>query len=226
MIIVFDLDDTLYDEKTYVSSGFRTVAGYLHAAFGIPVQESYVFMMNEEAAKGRGAVFDCLLKNYGVFSKKNVQKCVSVYRAHDPDIRLFSEAEYWFSEYGAQYSVYIVTDGNKLVQERKLRALGILNKIKFCYITHRYGRKNAKPSPYCFQRICQRECVEPAEVLYIGDNPFKDFVGIKPLGFKTVRVLTGAYKNISLAGEYESDYRINDLMELTPSFIGELEMRK
>ena len=34
--ILFDLDDTLYGEKTYVASGFRAVARDLESEIGIP----------------------------------------------------------------------------------------------------------------------------------------------------------------------------------------------
>ena len=33
MIIVFDLDDTLYEEITYVRSGFKAVASYLSQTY-------------------------------------------------------------------------------------------------------------------------------------------------------------------------------------------------
>lgn len=51
-------------------------------------------------------------------------------------------------------------------------------------------------------------------MVYIGDNPYKDFVGIKPLGFRTVRVCRGQYKEIVKTEEYEAGYRIKSLEEL------------
>ena len=36
MIIVFDLDEVLYDEKTFVISGFRTVSEFLEMNEAIP----------------------------------------------------------------------------------------------------------------------------------------------------------------------------------------------
>ena len=51
MIIVFDLDDTLYDERTYVMSGFAAVAEMLHDRFGWPVAASLGFMKRELQAR-------------------------------------------------------------------------------------------------------------------------------------------------------------------------------
>ena len=33
MILIFDLDDTLYKEKEFVKSGFKAVSRYLHLKF-------------------------------------------------------------------------------------------------------------------------------------------------------------------------------------------------
>ena len=42
MIIVFDLDEVLYDEKTYVISGFRTVSEFLEKDEAIPKKIIFV----------------------------------------------------------------------------------------------------------------------------------------------------------------------------------------
>jgi putative hydrolase of the HAD superfamily len=57
--------------------------------------------------------------------------------------------------------------------------------------------------------------VHPDEVIYIGDNPHKDFVGIKPLGFRTVRIMRGNHRHVEMPPEYEADHRISSLVELS-----------
>lgn len=212
MVLVFDLDDTLYDETTFVSSGFQAVARYLLEKYRLP-REAALALMMKQVSLGRGRVFDDLLIRYGIYSKKLVKKCLSLYRLHQPAITLYPEADACLKRF-SDYPKYIVTDGNKLVQGNKIKALGLEQRVKFCYITHRYGIKNAKPSPYCFQKICEREKVRPQEVIYVGDNPGKDFVGIKPLGYQTIRVRQGQYKEVSKPPEFEADFRIKSLAEL------------
>lgn len=213
MIIVFDLDDTLYDEITFVKSGFFEVANYLEREFSLPQKQTFNFMI-QRLNEGRGKIFDDTLLNFGLFSKKGVERCLSVYRKHQPYIQLDVEADNCLKRF-SKYPIYIVTDGNKLVQKNKLVALGLNDRVKFSYITHRYGIRNAKPSPFCFQHICHRENVEPNQVVYIGDNPNKDFVGIKPLGFKTVRLLKGNFKDFRKTPMFEADLEITSLRELT-----------
>jgi putative hydrolase of the HAD superfamily len=111
--------------------------------------------------------------------------------------------------------LYIVTDGNKTVQKNKLIALGLHEMVKFCFITHRYSIRHAKPSPYCFLKICEREKVAAEKVVYIGDNPHKDFVGIKPFGFKTIRIKKGQYEDIVKSDEFEAKYCMNSISELS-----------
>ncbi len=189
MVIVFDLDDTLYDETTYVKSGFKAVAAYLAEQSGLSGKMLFLQLM-EELKNGRGSIFDSVLKRNGIYSKALVRKCVVAYRFHIPNIKL-SESGKKCLERFKNYPLYIVTDGNKIVQHNKIKALHVDKKVTDYYITHRFGVHRAKPSPHCFLRICEREKTTPAQVVYIADNVSKDFVGIRPLGFKTVQVLTG-----------------------------------
>lgn len=212
MVIVFDLDDTLYREITFVKSGFQEVAQYLQDSYQVPVKRSFDFMIRK-LEEGRGRIFDDLLLEHGTYNKKTVRQCLSVYRRHQPKIQLTPEADDCLRRL-RNYPLYIVTDGNKLVQANKIRALELEQRVRFCYVTHRYGVKNSKPSPYCFLKICEREKVSPQDVVYIGDNPHKDFVGIKPLGFKTIRLRNGQYKDVIKPEEFEADYQIKSLNEL------------
>jgi len=212
MVIVFDLDDTLYDEMTFVHSGLTAVSKYLERYFMIPLVASQEFW-GKRMMFGREGILDDILRHFDLYNKKNVGKCLSIYRGHKPEIQIYPEAELCLNKLG-QHPKYIVTDGNKLVQHNKVLALDLYNKVDFVFITHRYGLKHAKPSPYCFYKICKREKVNPDKVVYIADNPNKDFVGIKPLGFKTIRVLQGPYRDFKKPPEFEADYNIRSLAEL------------
>lgn len=212
-VIVFDMDDTLYDEFTFVKSGFHAVAHYLSPKLKVPANKLFNFMWEQLETNGRGAIFDNVLIHYGKFTKKLAKKCVSVYRLHEPNIKLPEESLYCLNRLNS-FPLYLVTDGNKLVQYNKVKALGLNKWMKHCFITHRYGIKNAKPSPYCFNKIQELEGVQSGDIVYIGDNPHKDFVGIKPLGFRTIRVLTGEYRDLRMPVKYEAEKIIHSLKQL------------
>jgi len=214
-VIIFDLDDTLYEEMSFVRSGFRAVASFLQREVpGAQADLCYAWMMDELERNGRGRVFDAVLERLGSYTRRGVARCVQVYRKHSPDIRLFPDAIRVLQTLEGR-PMYIVTDGNPLVQAAKLRALGLNDgeAVRKCYLTRRYGLHHEKPSPFCFLRILQRERIPPERAVYVGDNPHKDFVGIKPLGFRTVRVKRGAYRSVVLDDAHEAETKVENLDE-------------
>lgn len=218
MIIVLDLDDTLYNEIDYVKSGFACVADYLHRKFNVDANQSYARMLDELEKNGRGRIFNVLLRYYGFYSKKNVNQCVSVYRLHHPSITINEDA-LRFLERFYDKPKYIITDGNKIVQKNKINALRISHFFKRIFITNIYGIKYTKPSPYCFLKISEIEHQPPQKIVYIADNPNKDFLRIKPLGFKTVRINQGMYKNIVFTEDHDAQVTVETMDELTSAFL-------
>ncbi|MFO7481962.1 HAD family hydrolase [Oceanibaculum nanhaiense] len=210
MILVFDLDDTLYDESRFVESGLRAVAGFGKDRFGWDEADSLAQMRDTLAREGRGAVFDRWLAAHGKNGKALVAACVKIYRHHKPSLTLFPAAASLLPEL-AGYPLYLVTDGHKIVQANKVAALGIAPLFRKCYITHRHGIRHAKPSPYCFELIRRREKADWRQIAYIADDPAKDFVGLNPLGAQTVRVLTGRHRNVVAKPGFEARHTIPDL---------------
>jgi putative hydrolase of the HAD superfamily len=210
MIIIFDLDDTLYDERVYVESGLQAVAAFGADQFGWEPAISFRFMMNVLDQEGRGAIFDRWLATHRRHGKGLVRECVRVYRHHAPSLWLYQEARELLSTLSL-YPLYLVTDGHKVVQQHKIKALGIEFFFRHIFITHRYGIRHAKPSIYCFEKIQKRESCDWHHMIYIGDNPAKDFVSLNPLGIHTVRVLTGIHRSVKAESGYEARYTIGNL---------------
>ena len=222
MIIVFDLDDTLYDEITYVRSSLFKVAEYLSEKLQIHNNIIYTDLNEVLEKKGRGNVFDIVLNNYGIYSKIEVNRCLSIYRNNIPKIKLFDNAIDCLQRF-SKFHKYLVTDGNKIVQKRKIEALDLKKYFIKTLPTHNFGITNAKPSTYVFNKILEWERANPHELVYVGDNPNKDFVNLKKEGFKTIRVLTGFYKNLRLEDEFEADYLVNTLDEIDIKLIEALK---
>jgi len=224
MIIVFDLDDTLYDEITYVRSSLFEVSLYLSEKLHISKDIIYSNLNEVLEINGRGKVFDIVLTNYGIYSKSEVKRCLSIYRSNNPKIKLFDHAISCLERF-KYYHKYLVTDGNKVVQKKKIDALGLNKYFIKALPTHNFGIANAKPSTYVFNKILKWENASPHELVYIGDNPKKDFVNLKKEGFKTIRVLTGCYKNLRLESEFEADYLVNTLDEINNKLIKTLKTK-
>lgn len=210
MVLIFDLDDTLYDERAYVESGLRSVAAFGRALFGWDLDASFHFMLDVLDREGRGAIFDRWLESRGRYSRSLVHKCVRAYRHHTPHLSLYPDARDLLPKLKG-HPLYVVTDGHKIVQQHKIEALAIAPLFRRIFITHRYGIQYAKPSTYCFERIREAERCDWADMTYVGDDPAKDFVGLREVRMNTVRVLTGAHRNAEAKPGYEARYCIPDL---------------
>lgn len=216
LILVFDLDDTLYPEKSYVESGMRAVAKMLNKSFSLQFGETLERLLEILEKEGRGRVFDIFLKEKKMYSKRVVSRCVATYRHHVPNINLYPDAIEVMSEFKGKK--YLVTDGHKIVQQKKIEALKIEKFFEKTYLTNRYGLVNAKPSLHCFSKILQREKCSWSSIIYVGDNPAKDFVNLNLMGSKTVRVLTGRHRSDNSCLKYDAKQKIQKLSDLKKIF--------
>ncbi len=214
MILIFDLDDTLYSETEFVKGGFRAVARYANIKWGWNYQKSISTLNKIFTNNGRNKVFDHWLIINDNWSKKNIDKLIQVYRYHNPKINLFNSAKKILKKYKNVTPLYLVTDGNKNVQSHKINSLNLWTIFNRIFITHRYGYEAAKPSIHCFKIIKRKTGVKWSEMIYIGDNPKKDFINLNKIGVFTIRVLTGSYKNLKVSKNYEANVRIMSLDDL------------
>lgn len=215
MILIFDLDDTLYDELTYVRSGFQAVADWGARRYGLDAEASYARLTSLLEHEGRGRIFDHWLDGRG-----SVREAVRVYRHHTPSITIWEAALRTLAQL-RDLPLYLVTDGHKIVQANKLAALGLGHMFRHAYLTHRYGVAHAKPDLRCFDLIRRRERCTWEELVYVGDNPAKDFVNLNTRGSVTVRVLTGQHRLVKAKPDFDARHTIPDLDAL-PLLLGDL----
>jgi putative hydrolase of the HAD superfamily len=210
-ILIFDLDDTLIDEQKYVQSGFDYIASKISKEFSkLNIKKKLNKILNKN---GRGNVFDIFFKNYN--EKRIIDRFVRLYRGHQPNIVLKIEAKNILKKLKKLgFSVYLLTDGHKLAQRKKINKLQLNKYFKKIYVTHEYGHKKMKPNLFCFRLIKKREKVKWSEIVYIGDNPKKDFVKLNSVGALTVRVLTGPFKNLKVGRKFDAKYKIKSLSSL------------
>ena len=118
--------------------------------------------------------------------------------------------------------MYLVTDGNKNVQNNKIKKLDIEQYFKKIFITHRYGLHASKPSIYCFKKIIELEKSSWKDLIYVGDDPNKDFINLRKVGAATIRIRQGRFRRTQLCQDYEADFEILELTEL-PKILEKLE---
>ena len=211
--MIFDLDDTLYDESTFVLSGFRKVAKGVSSLTGMDPVKILEELEHNFATMPRGNIFDESFANLGCGSRSLVREAISIYRAHKPSLELLPGVREVLTELSSRSPIYLVTDGNKLVQSRKIDALGIEKYFARVFITHRFGLSAAKPSLLCFDKIRLLAAADWEELIYVGDDPSKDFVSLNSKGSTTVRVLQGRFKDVRAPRGYDARYSVGSVPE-------------
>ena len=176
MGVIFDLDDTLYSEKQYVRSGYKAVAKMLG-------DEALTDRLWTHFENGKPAI-DELVNELGCIGRK--EECLKAYREQMPEIKLYDGVVDLILELKSKdIKVGIITDGRVSGQKRKLQALGLDKLIDDIIITDELGGTQfRKPCDIAF-RIMQRRWGIPFEqIIYVGDNPTKDFQACRQLGMR------------------------------------------
>ena len=174
--IIFDLDDTLYNEKQYIKSGYRAVAEYLGSSEA--QEELWRYFENNEPA------IDTYLNKIGMTGQR--EACLKIYREHKPCISLNEDvAQKLESLRSKGLKIGIITDGRPTGQRNKIEALGLETLVDDIIITDELGGEQfRKPCDIAF-RIMQRRWGIPFEqLMYVGDNAAKDFQAPRQLGMQ------------------------------------------
>ncbi len=222
--ILFDLDDTLYEEKQFVKSGFKEVTKFINNKFNIDEKIFYKISTDVFNEGIRGNIFDIVLGRFNInFDDNTISSMVKIYREHNPKIKLDKDIRSLLIKLRGIYSLGIITDGYYEVQKKKVQVLKLEELFDSIIYTDRYGREFWKPNLFGYELALKDLQISPEETVYIGDNPYKDFIGAKKVGISTVRVLFKGreYSKVRLDKEYEADYeveKLNEIMNLLKKF--------
>lgn len=188
--VVFDLDDTLYLERDFVASGFRAVAAKLEEPSGIT--SAFEELWGDFEAGVRGNNFDVFWERRGLDRAKassRATEMVRTYREHHPRISLPGDSSRALAALAAAgYTLGLITDGDPEVQVRKIEALGITDRFEVTVFTGSYGPDFQKPHKRAFREIEELTGLKAGGLVYIADNPAKDFAAPFAMGWHTIRI--------------------------------------
>jgi len=189
--VVFDLDDTLYDEVEYCRSGFASVAEFL--AYQASAESIFAALWKQFVAGNHKKTFNAALEELGInYDDDLIQKLINVYRNHVPKITLPDDSRDVLAELSDKYTLALLTDGFLPAQQLKVQALGIEKYFKCIIYTEQLGRDCWKPSPVGFEKLLQTLNAKAETAMYVADNAEKDFVGPNKLGMLTIQVIRPA----------------------------------
>jgi len=217
--VVFDLDDTLYDELDYCRSGFRAVARFLAKVSPIRCSDDVFTSFSKHFTDGnRTQTFNAALDELGIdYDEGLIAQLIEVYRSHRPDLELPSDSRRTLDALKDTYTLAMLTDGFLPAQRLKVQALGIEAYFKAIIYTEELGRAFWKPSPAGFVRLIDKLDAMPEQMVYVGDNETKDFIAPNQLGMLTVQLRRAARLHTADGRE-----RADAVARLTLDDIGEL----
>ncbi len=220
--LVFDLDDTLYQERDFVESGCRAVAHYVSVTYSCNFQQVFSTMMDVLGMHGRETVLPVIRERF-LDASIPLAELVEVYRRHNPTIRLFPGYLELLRKFARHHRLGIITDGLPEVQERKVRALGLESVMDRIIYTWEYGFEKEKPHPFCFSLMLQLLRAKPDFALFVGDNPHKDCKGAHAVGMKCAQIHNALSARNRIGGtEHEAPEFIIDSLFQLPSILQQI----
>ncbi len=215
--VIFDLDDTLYPEIEYVFSGYREVAKKL-AMRQIDSEDALYERMKQLFREDSKMVFNRLLDVYGIkYEKADVIELIDIYRNHLPEIHYHEDAMSAIDlirEKGIKTG--ILTDGYAVTQRQKLKALKADDIFDVIVVTDELGREAWKPSKVGFEKAAEELDCTLKDMIYVGDNPNKDFYVSRTAGVRTARITreNGVYTDAPYYEGVREDYRLETLGDI------------
>lgn len=193
--VVFDLDDTLYKEIDFIKSAYVYINSYIISRFKLDLSKDIKKCLN-----GESNFFDIIKLKIPFNHSFNIEKYLELYRFHYPDINLSPDAKILLERiknHNIDFS--IITDGRSISQRNKLKALGLFQSAQNIIISEETGFE--KPELHNFKILDQ---IYPNKnLVYIADNPSKDFFGPNMLKWNTICLINNG-KNI-----HSQDFNLN-----------------
>jgi putative hydrolase of the HAD superfamily len=183
--VVLDVDDTLYLERDYVRSGFEAVGAWCRDEWGVEdvAERAWQLFLG---GRRRTTLTDALAACGKHPTDAELQVVIDVYRSHGPRIIVSDDARQFLLTHVGQVRLGVLTDGPAVSQRAKCAALGLYEIADPVVVTADLG--TAKPDPSVYRLFEDQWSLSGPELVYVADNPAKDFLAPVERGWRSVRV--------------------------------------
>jgi len=195
--IIFDLDDTLYDQKspfvTALAETFqRPLAGdelaqifnrfhdFNDQTFN-QVTDATLSLEAWQTARIRHAlatVTDDITTDWAIQFEIAYQRALT-------NIQLFDGLASTLTKLSSYYKIGVITNGSTSIQHQKLHQLQIEHFVHPDYIFISEELGIAKPDPSIFTTWAHQAGIKAGEAVYVGDNAALDMTSAKHAGWQT-----------------------------------------
>jgi putative hydrolase of the HAD superfamily len=202
LCLVFDLDDTLYAERDFAVSAFAAAGRWAAATHGIAGLDQDMTALLDQGHLGQ--IFSmALAARLPDHAETDLAALHHLYLSHAPDaLPLFDDAKRALDHFSerADVKLGLITDGTATVQAAKIKALKIGHWFQHVILTGALGANRAfhKPHPLAFEQMQAHLAETGDRMIYVGDNPAKDFQAPNRMGWTTVRIDRPGHRHLNI----------------------------
>lgn len=213
--LVFDLDNTIYDEHDFLFDRYRAIAPRVAVGDVDLARSAFDFLRSRFLMEGRERLFDVFLKRFDLSMRFTVAELLACFRGPVTSLKTFDYFDPLVRHFRGP--IYLVTNGNPRQQRNKLAALGISYRFDGVVLANEVQKK---PSALALAPLLQVKG-SLGRSLYIGDSDVdRDFATNCDLSFFQIafdRYSTGLADQQTLHFQELPDSRrcLNDL-PITP----------
>lgn len=217
--LIFDLDNTLYDENSYI----RAVCEGFCLRHRLDYRLIDSITSDSFRASSRD-IFGDWLKGIDYYTPARQEELFFLYENLPPDsipahalesIRLYDDAlKLLCSLQGSPLKLGILTNGGLKAQARKVELLRLSDFGFHIEYARARGAEYEKPHKDAFDRILARLGVSAQKAVFIGDNPKSDIVGAHNAGLEAIWLKRGYAQALPCTAPHIALHNLNDLRSL------------
>ena len=229
--ILFDLYGTLIDIETDESMEeiYRAIAHYLTYHGLYPhrweVRDRYYAIMKQQKEEGGEeypeidveAIWNSFLRHEGIkapLARRNLSTTLTqIYRAISRKrLQLYPDVKDVLDDLRSTYRIALVSDAQTCYALPEIKAVGLEDYFAPIIISAQYGFR--KPDARLFGKALDAMKLRPAEVIYVGNDMYRDIYGARQLGIKTIFVDSnqGAKSHENVTPDYFAN-RFKDILK-------------
>ncbi|WP_149084121.1 MULTISPECIES: HAD family hydrolase [Microbacterium] len=195
--VTFDLDDTLYDQASWLDGAWRQVARAASSTVGADPDDTYRRLSAAAAAgSGRGGIIDSVFPR---LHREQLDMLVTAFhRYRAATLQPYAGAVATLRRLRSRgVPIGLITDGAPGGQHNKIDALGIRSLFDVITVSDELGRAFRKPHERPFVKTAHALGVSASAIIHVGDRWEKDVVGARAAGYLgVIRLHTGEYRGV------------------------------
>ena len=206
--VVFDLDDTLYEEKAAKVAAECAVAAGIADRTGLPLPAALsAFLASKRMVLSEHALGPARIERGRWIAHALAEASIA-----DDHLAVELEETYWATllsrieayadaviavpHLAATYDLWVATNELRSYQRLKLERLGLATHFRGFVSADEVGHE--KPAPEFFCHLAEVVGEPPESVVFVGDNPLTDVLGACRAGLRSVFFRRGAFASFDV----------------------------